>query len=467
MIAAPPFFIWRRLRCDKMGEMADIGQKIDDLFMRKLWKAGAGPVGRTKSLEIRLVRLIYIIIKGFSEEQLFLRATSLVYTTLLTIVPLLAVSFAVLKAFGVHTRFLIFLYYFLEPLGQSGMDISLKIIEFVENVRIGVLGSLGLSVLVYTVLSTVQKIESALNYIWNIRGTRSFSERFVNYTSVLLIGPVLVFSAIGITASLMSSTVMQKLMAVHLLGMIIYIISRIMPYLLISAAFTFIYISLPNTKVRFRAALAGGISAAVLWQSIGWIFTSFIATSAHYSAIYSGFASLILFLIWLYWNYLTLLIGARVSFYIQHPQLLEAGGGAPLLSERLKEKLALAIMLLVGLHFHHGKPQWQSVSLTRRLGIPAEFVRDVISLLQEKGLLIPTQSEPPAYLPGKDLDVITLDEIIRAVRAAGEGDTAPGTSLSSLAEVETVMSHIEEGITASLEKQTLRDLVLAADKAAD
>ena len=449
-----------------MEKMADIGQKIDDLFIRKLWRAEAGPVSRTKSLEMKLLRLIYIIIKGFSEEQLFLRATSLVYTTLLTIVPLLAVSFSVLKAFGVHTRFLIFLYYFLEPLGQSGMDISLKIIEFVENVRIEVLGSLGLAVLFYTVLSTVQKIESSLNYIWNIKGTRRFSERFVNYMSVLLIGPALVFSAVGITASLMSSTVMKKLMAIHLLGMIIYIVSRIMPYLLISAAFTLIYLFLPNTRVRFRAALAGGVAAAVLWQTIGWIFASFISTSAHYSAIYSGFAALILFLIWLYWNYLTLLVGARISFYTQHPQLLDAGGAAGM-SERLKEKLALAIMLLVGLHFYHDKPKWQFAPLSRKLGVPAEFVSEIISILHEKGLLATTQGEQPAYLPGKDPETMTLHEIIAAVRVAGEEGRAGGKSPALLAEVGAVMDRIEDGITTSLGTQTLRDLIQTAVKSPD
>ncbi|NJD56395.1 MAG: hypothetical protein FIA94_08335 [Nitrospirae bacterium] len=188
--------------------MAGISEKIDAFFVKKLWKKDTGPSGRAKTLEIRVFRLLYIVVKGVSEEQLVLRAMSLVYTTLLSIVPLLAVSFSVLKAFGVHARFLIFLYYFLEPLGQSGVDISMKIIEFVENVKISVLGSIGLSTLIYTVLSMIQKIEGSLNYIWDIKGTRGFSQRFSNYMSVLLIGPVLVFSAIGITATLMSSTVM-------------------------------------------------------------------------------------------------------------------------------------------------------------------------------------------------------------------------------------------------------------------
>lgn len=444
--------------------MATIGEKIDSFFMQKLWKTDTASVSKAKSFKIKALRLIYVIIKGFSEEQLILRAMSLVYTTLLSFVPLLAVSFSVLKAFGVHTRFLIFLYYFLEPLGDSGVDLSMKIIGFVENVKISVLGSIGLSALIYTVLSTVQKIESALNYIWGIKGTRGFSQRFSNYMSVLLVGPVLIFSAIGITTTLMSSTVMKNLMAIQMLGPVVYVISRLTPYLLITAAFTMIYIFLPNTKVRFRSALAGGIAAALLWQTIGWIFTSFIVTSARYSAIYSGFATLILFLIWLYWNFLTLLIGARVSFYTQHPQLLDAGSTIMTLSDRLKERLALAIMFLVGASFHTNKQHWHFSSLTQKLGMPSEFIAEVLSILEEKGLLVLTQSEPPAYLPAKDLETITLNEIISSVRISGEDTHISAKSLASVPEINGIMKHIEQAITLSLDKQTLKDLVLAADK---
>ena len=444
--------------------MAGIGEKIDSFFMQQLWQTGAAEVSKTRSFEIKALRLIYVIIKGFSEEQLILRAMSLVYTTLLSFVPLLAVSFSVLKAFGVHTRFLIFLYYFLEPLGASGVDLSMNIIGLVENVKISVLGSIGLSALMYTVISTVQKIESALNYIWLIKGTRGFSQRFSNYMSVLLVGPVLIFTAVGITTTLMSSTVMKKLMAIQMLGPAVYMISMFAPYLLITAAFTMIYVFLPNTRVRFRSALAGGIAAAILWQTIGWIFASFIASSAQYSAIYSGFATLILFLIWLYWNFLTLLIGARVSFYTQYPQLLDAGGKMMTLSDRLKEQLALAIMFLVGSSFYAGEQHWKFASLTQKLGMPSEFVREVLSILEEKDLLAQTQSEPPAYLPAHDLETITLNEIISAVRISGEDAHMASKSLSSIPEINDIMKHIEQAISLSLDKKTLKDLVLAADK---
>ncbi len=432
--------------------------------MRKLREADAGHVGWATSFVTKALRLIYIIITGATEEQLILRAMSLVYTTLLSIVPLLAVSFSVLKAFGVHTRFMIFLYYFLEPLGQAGVDIAMNIIGFVENVKAGVLGSIGLSLLIYTAISTIQKIEIALNYIWNIRDTRGFSQRFSNYLSVLLVGPVLIVSALGITASLMSSTVMQKLMTFQVVGGVVYVITRLAPYILITAAFTLIYIFLPNTRVQFRAALTGGVVAAILWETIGWIFTSFIASSAKYSAIYSGFATLILLLIWLYWNYLTLLIGARVSFFVQHPQLMDAGSRSLTLSDRLKEKTALAIMYLVGRDFEAGGKQWNVASLTKRLGLPAAFVLEVLNVLEEKGLLVPAQGELPVYLPVKGLDAISLDEIIRSVRVAGEDTKGSGKASVSIPAVDGIMMHIESTITASLEGKTLRDFVAAEDK---
>jgi membrane protein len=445
--------------------VATFGQKVDDFLIRKLWKADTAVAGKPRSFRIKTLRLIYVIIKGFSEEQLILRAMGLVYTTLLSFVPLLAVSFSVLKAFGVDTRFMIFLYYFLEPLGESGVDISMKIIGFVENVKIGVLGSIGLSLLIYTVLSAVQKIESALNYIWNIKDTRGFSQRFSNYMSVLLVGPVLIFSALGITASLMSSAVIKKLMAVQVFGMVIYMISRLAPYALIAIAFTLIYMLLPNTRVRFRAAFAGGIVAAVLWQTIGWIFASFIVSSAQYSAIYSGFATLILFLIWLYWNYLTLFIGAMVSFYIQNPYLLEEGSKTLAFSGRAKEKQALAIMFLVGYNFYHNKAHWEFASLSERLGLPAARVQEVLTAIEERGLLVQAQGEPPAYLPARDLEAITLNDIISAVRVSGKDAPISGKSLAAIPAVDDIMKHIEDAISLSLEKQTLKDLVRAADKA--
>ncbi len=441
--------------------MLSPGQKIQDYFEKEIWAKDLASLGKLKSLEIKVLRLAYVIFKGITDEQITLRATGLVYTILLTLVPLLAVSFSLLKAFGVDTRLLILLYYFLEPLGQSGVDISLKIIEFVENVKAGVLGSIGLVMLIYTVTSTVQKIESALNYIWHIKDTRALFSRISNYMSVLLISPVLALAALGTTASLMSSGVMKKLSAIGALGFVFQLVGRAVPYVLICIAFIFVYYFLPNTKVRLRAALAGGIAAGILWQTIGWIFTAFVASSAQYSAIYSGFAALILFLIWLYWSFLILLVGAKVSFYSQHPGSV-VGSKTFIVNNRLKENVAVTVMYLIGYNFYHGKPSWTLGSIAGRTGLPAEILREVIEALRTKGLVLSLCDDPPAFAPAKDIENITVSEVVESVRMPGTGSYDPGKGQVSFPEVERIMTNIDLAINGALEKETVKGLVVSS-----
>src|SRR5690554_4428770 len=143
---------------------------------------------------------------------------SLVYTTLLSIVPLLALSFSVLKAMGVHQRMEPLLYQFFEPMGPQGMEVAERILGFVDNMRVGVLGSVGLALLVYTVISLVQKIERSFNTIWRVPEMRSMAQRFSNYLSVIMVGPLLMVSAIGVTAAIFSSEIAQTLIAIEPFG---------------------------------------------------------------------------------------------------------------------------------------------------------------------------------------------------------------------------------------------------------
>jgi len=440
--------------------MAITKVKIDNYLTKKLWGSDLDSLGTLRSCWIKFLRFLYVLLQELFEEQLALRAMGLVYTTLLSVVPLLAVSFSVLKAFGVHTRFEIFLYYFLEPLGDKGVDLSLKIIGFVENVNVSVLGSIGLAMLVYTVMSQIHKVESALNYIWNVKSTRSFEKRFSNYLSVLLVGPVLIFSAIGITGSLMSTSVAQKILAIKSLGNIIYYTGRLVPYILVSAAFTFIYIFLPNIKVRFTSALTGGLFSGVMWKVTGMLFTSFIVSSAQYSAIYSGFSIMVLSLIWLYWSWFILLVGAKVSYYQQYPRLIYARKDPLSLSNRMKEKLAMLIMFLIGDNFHRNAQHWRLEPLSKRLGLPAVIVLDMLTMLEKKGLIILSLEEPPAYLPAKDLETISIGEILDVVRISGD-EALAGNKFIAIPEVDGLISQIDDALYRSVENKTLKSLIIS------
>ena len=310
-----------------------------------------------KALALRWARTLWLLGRELIEGQLSMRAMSLVYTTLLSLIPLLAVSFSVLKAFGVHNQIEPTLQNFLTPLGPRGVEISATIIGFVDNVQVGVLGSVGLGLLFYTVVSLLQKVERAFNYAWQVSQHRPFVERFSGYLSVLLVGPVLVFSALGATASFMSSGLVQELTTVPGLGWMIETAGRLIPYVFIIAAFTFVYVFVPNTRVRVGSALVGALLAGVLWQTIGWGFASFVVNSTKYAAIYSGFAILILFMIWLYLAWLILLVGASIAFYQQHPEyLLLPTRRTSHIGNRQRERLGLLAMCLIAKRHFEGTP---------------------------------------------------------------------------------------------------------------
>jgi membrane protein len=428
-------------------------------YASRLWSDDLRDVSDARRWIIVPIRLLVVVTRQLVKGQLNLRAMSLVYTTLLSVVPLLAVSFSVLKGFGVHNQIEPLLINFLEPLGPRGKELSDNIIGFVENVRVGVLGSLGLVFLLYTVVSLIQKVESSFNYVWQVERLRGLAQRFSSYLSVILVGPVLVFTALGVTATAMNNALVQQLMSVEPFGDLIVSLGRLVPYLLVIAAFIFIYMFIPNTRVRFVPAFVGGVVAGVLWQTSGWAFAAFIATSANYAAIYSSFAILILLLIWLYLNWLILLLGAQVAFYVQHPQYMTRQPVELRLSNRLRERLALQIMFLVADHHLNQRNPWTAVDLVHYLALPMQPVHHVLELMVDAGFLSETSDEPPAYLPRRDIETIKLAELYETVRRAGENRLLTLETLPHQSEVEQTMEAVRRAVEEQLGDRSLKELV--------
>ena len=436
---------------------------VDQAIKRAILDVDLAALPRWKAWAYGLLRIGYVVARDLGDGMLTLRAMSLVYTTLLSMVPLLAISFSVLKGFGVHNQIEPFLQNLLAPLGEKGIEIAARIIEFVENVQVGVLGLVGFIMLFYTVVSLMRKIERAFNFTWHISQSRTLAQRFRDYLSVVVVGPVLVFASIGITGSLMSNAVVEALSAMVLVGDAIEIAGRLVPYLMIVAAFTFIYIFMPNTKVKFRSALTGGIVAGVLWHTAGWAFASFIVASTKYTAIYSTFATPIMLMIWLYLGWLILLVGASIAFYDQHPERVGAPRGKIGISGRVKEKLALMTAYLIAERFYRGRPAWTADALSQRLGAPIEAVDAVLGAFEVSGLVRRTADEPATFLPARPLETTPIKDVIDAVRAADESSYLNVERLPREAPVDAIVETLERAADAALSGQTLKDLALAAD----
>ncbi len=435
-------------------------QKQFSQLISFIWDDDFRTLHGVRRLAVFLLRVLYVMVKELIGGQLNLRAMSLVYTTLLSIVPLLAVSFSVLKGFGVHNRIEPLLYNLLLPLGPSGIEITEKIISFVENVKVGVLGSVGFALLIYTVISLMQKIESAFNYVWRIDHLRPFSQRFSSYLSVILIGPVLIFSAVGFTAAVLNMEVAHRLAAIEPLGTLMLYGSMLVPYVLVCLAFTLIYIFIPNTRVQFAAALAGGVIAGIMWKITGWGFAAFIASSSRYAAIYSSFAILVLLLIWMYLSWLILLVGSQIAFFVQNPKYMARSRVKFILSNRLREMVVLQIMYLVGYNHSHSLPPWTLDQFAEYLGLPGEPTHRMVKVLVDAGYLAEIiNDDVPVYLPLHAIETMRLTDIVKDIRRADESRILSRSQLVSIPAVDTVMDRIEAAGNAALGERTVKDMV--------
>ena len=210
-------------------------------------------------------RIVWVVGRDLAAGQASLRAMSLVYTTLLSIVPVLALTFAILKAFGIEDQIETLLREFLAPMGAQGEEITSRVLLFVQQVNISVLGSVGLVFLVYTLISLIQKIQSAFNDIWHVASTRSLARQMAAYVSVGLLGPLVLFLAIGVIATTVSSFLLDTVGSFAPLRSMMTELNRLAPYGFMMLAFAFLYLVVPNTRVRISAAVLGGAIAGIMW----------------------------------------------------------------------------------------------------------------------------------------------------------------------------------------------------------
>jgi len=258
-------------------------------------------------------------------------------------VPLLAAAFSVMRGLGIHRDLEPVLRGFLAPLGPRSGELSASIIGFVDNVSGSTLAITGVVLLLYTAFAMAQKVESSFNFVWRVDRPRSFARRFGEYLTFMLLGPLIMSVVMGFTATLASTAAMSRLHEIGFIGGTLDAFSWFTPYAVIIASFTVLYLIIPNTRVRFKPALIGGVFAGILWAGGGSLFTSFIVSVSRYEAIYAGFAIVLVAMIWLYLSWVILLLGAQLAFYVQHPEYMPLGQRAPSASNATRERLALSL----------------------------------------------------------------------------------------------------------------------------
>lgn len=411
-----------------------------------------GPLGHAVAT---VLRYLYGMLRDIFSDELTLRAMSLVYTTLLSIVPLLGVSFALAKGFGMVQRLEAMFKQGFTQLGPDGAEIAQQMLDMAKSVNGKAIGAIGVIVFLWTAISTVQKVEASFNYVWYVSKPRSFARRFSEYLVVLLVGPVIMTTAFSMIASLSSNGLVSYLETLPGFAEFFLLVGKLLPYAMIVGMFTFLYLFMPNTKVRLKSALVGGLAGGIMWATVSVLFTTFVATSFRTFAVYASFAVGIIALIWLYLNWLVLLLGAQLAFYHQNPAFLRIGRQEPRLSNSMRERLALNIMMLVGQAFRLPGQTVSARDISADLNIPAIALAPIANALEDGGLLVSTESEE--LVPGREMSRIPLQEILSVVRTEGETGSYRDPTWSG--DISALGSELDTAMNSIVGSRTLADLL--------
>jgi membrane protein len=422
-----------------------------DRYLFGEYSEGTGP----GPLTLRLLRYPYAILRDLSRDQINLYAMGLVYATLLSLVPLIAFAFAVLKAFGAHSELEPLVLEFFKPVGSGAEELTHRVMEFSNSVSTGLVGSVGLALLLWTLLGTIKKVEDGFNFIWRVEHARSFARRVTEYIALLIVGPIVVVSFIGLSHRAMDSATAGFGRYMPFWDRLSEFTIEVAPYFLVAAIFTAVYMWVPNTKVKWKPALIGGIAAGILWAATGKLFTALVVYSTRLTVVYAGFALMVSGLLWTYFGWLILLIGAQLSFYVQNRNYLRLGLTDLRLSAVQREQFTLKVMYLIGLAYTEGRQRWSVDDLSHEVGMPGIAISRIVTALESAGLL--TMTEDEKLLPARDLGSIKVQEILDIARNEKAGQVAPRPF--KVAAIDSISSKMDEAWRKSCGELTLRDLV--------
>lgn len=424
-----------------MKKIKQFFKKTIHFLNRDLWNLNLKDFPLIQGLYYKVLKVVIIAIRGFQEDKCAVRAASLTYFSLLSIVPVLGLAFGISQAFGFEDALSNVLSENLQVLEEQALNdanadsqeeftvldqIEDLAINAIENTKGGVVAGTGLIFLFYIVIQLLHNVEDALNKIWEIKKHRSFIRILTDYLSITLISPIFIILSSSITVYIKSQ--IQSLAAEAELSdyidPVLSVFLQIIPYTLIWILLTLLYMILPNTRVNFKAALIAGIFAGTLYQVTQWAYITFQIGVNRYGELYTAFAAIPLFMIWLQVSWLIFLYGAEISYAIQNINKYRAKKEQISLNPFQKKLLSLLITNLIVKRFQSDQDYPYTVEeLSQTLNTPEYFVQDLINELTNQRILSETQIvKGLAYQPAQDINNLTITYVIDKIEHIGENN---------------------------------------------
>ncbi|WP_031479146.1 YihY/virulence factor BrkB family protein [Maridesulfovibrio frigidus] len=393
-----------------------IGDRVSDFFLNEIWNWNSQSADPVRRIFYTLSRILYLVVYGFWKDQCMIRASALTFTTMLSIVPFIAVAFSILKGIGFQDSS--YIHDILLKVAAGREEIVVKMLEYVDNTNVKTLGGIGIAALLFSVLSTVGTVEKAFNVIWDVKVGRTFWRKFTDFFSVIFICPVAVIAATSLSVAISKQAASSSLQNIYGISEVESLFIKLAPLVMIWIAFTFIYAFMPNTRVRLFSAAAGGVVAGTIWQLAQWAYINWQVGVSKYNAIYGSFAQLPLFLLWLYLSWIIVLLGSEVSFAVQNVMLYRQQRFMPNASMEDFQKISLLALSLMSVRFDRAEPAYYVEDLAEEMGVPVSFLSSMLDKFVDCGILIKgsdEEAEKDIYIFGISPNKITLLQILSAL----------------------------------------------------
>ena len=434
-----------------------------------VWLVEVDKLPRLKGVFYRQLQLTLYVWREFWKDNSLLRASGLTYTTLLTVVPLLALMFALLKGLGVQKALEPF---FLERLTGGSHPITERIMEYVSHIHVGSLGTLGIIFLFLTMILVLTNIEMAFNQIWQVDRGRPWLRKCSDYLGLVVILPVAMFVSLSLMTFVKSHLVTQEFLSIDLLGRTYVYLLKIAPFFVMWLAFSFIYLYMPNTRVNPISASAGGIIGGTLWQFCQWAYIHYQFGSSTYGAIYGALSQLPMLLIWIFVSWIILLLGAEIAFAHQNLarfRLKQRWQAQPTVN---RSYWGLQLLLLVGQRFEAGQSPPTIMELAEELEVPADETRALLEVMQNIGALKASGENGHEVLPARDMRHLMVFDLVEGLEqreSIPENIVAEGRGKIILEVLKLVREQGKKGVAklslADLLARVKKELASAEDEA--
>ena len=398
----------------------DLIKRVNDI----IWHTPLSEISRGKTFIFKQLRILLLAAKGFTNDKVSMRASALTFYSLLSVIPIAAIAFAIAKGFGLEANLKELIFQKFQSQEQVLTFMQTEAENAIKATQGGYIAGVGIIILFWSVMSLLNHIESSFNHIWQIKSSRPWMRKFTDYLTIMLIAPVFIILSSSITVFI--STGLNEFISqapiLDFFKPVISFLFKFAPYIITWTTLTILFIIMPNAKVKFIPALVSGIIAGTILQGIQWLYIDLQFGITKLSAIYGSFAAIPLFIIWMQSSWIVVLLGAEISFANQNISRYEMESEALHISNYQKRALVLMIMHMIIRNFSLGEKPISAEYIAVNLKIPVRLARDILQDLSSANLVSiihENEEKERLYQPALDVHKLTVSYVLSRLDKKG------------------------------------------------